>query len=236
MSNVYFAGSRLVNSHSMHETSSVLVDPVTRNVMTSQQAAPGWGSSDASRVVAKGLGINKGFIGQKNTFSVDCSKAGMNYLEMYYFETKQLAIQSDPVNCKHLMLFQHQSPQGGTCSWLEWMDPKCPVRRSWWNTWVTVSIMCPTSWRRKGSTSWWLNGATSTSPEARITSLSNGQNLHHQIQEHWTFVLPFYDPLIQYLPAPLFSFQAREGVHRSTLSLCASHFWILLHLLHSVIL
>lgn len=73
-------GSRLVNSHSMHETSSVLVDPVTRNVMTSQQAAPGWGSSDASRVVAKGLGINKGFIGQKNTFSVDCSKAGRNML------------------------------------------------------------------------------------------------------------------------------------------------------------
>lgn len=66
----------MVNSHSMHETSSVLVDPVTRSVTTSQQAAPGWGSSDASRVVAKGLGLNKGFIGQKNTFSVDCSKAG----------------------------------------------------------------------------------------------------------------------------------------------------------------
>uniref|UniRef100_A0A672NLR1 Filamin A n=1 Tax=Sinocyclocheilus grahami TaxID=75366 RepID=A0A672NLR1_SINGR len=73
-------GSRLVNSHSMHETSSVLVDPVTRSVTTSQQAAPGWGSSDASRVVAKGLGLNKGFIGQKNTFSVDCSKAGRNML------------------------------------------------------------------------------------------------------------------------------------------------------------
>uniref|UniRef100_A0A672K4B8 Filamin A, alpha (actin binding protein 280) n=1 Tax=Sinocyclocheilus grahami TaxID=75366 RepID=A0A672K4B8_SINGR len=36
--------------------------------------------SDASRVVAKGLGLNKGFIGQKNTFSVDCSKAGRNML------------------------------------------------------------------------------------------------------------------------------------------------------------
>lgn len=72
-----FSGSRLVSSHSMHETSSVLVDPVTRSVTSSQQAAPGWASSDASRVVAKGLGINKGFIGQKNTFSVDCSKAGM---------------------------------------------------------------------------------------------------------------------------------------------------------------
>ncbi|XP_077070546.1 filamin-A isoform X2 [Siphateles boraxobius] len=73
-------GSRLVNSHSMHETSSVLVDPVTRSVTTSQQAAPGWAGSDASRVVAKGLGLNKGFIGQKNTFSVDCSKAGRNML------------------------------------------------------------------------------------------------------------------------------------------------------------
>lgn len=131
MSNVSFAGSRLVNSHSMHETSSVLVDPVTRSVTTSQQAAPGWGSSDASRVVAKGLGLNKGFIGQKNTFSVDCSKAGMNYLEIDYFETEQLAMQSDSVNCKHLTQYFHQSPQGGTCSWLEWTDPKCPVRRSW---------------------------------------------------------------------------------------------------------
>ncbi|XP_051516060.1 filamin-A-like [Myxocyprinus asiaticus] len=73
-------GSRLVNSHSMHETSSVLVDPVTRSVTTSQQAAPGWASSDASRVVAKGLGLTKGFIGQKNSFSVDCSKAGRNML------------------------------------------------------------------------------------------------------------------------------------------------------------
>uniref|UniRef100_A0A671QD91 Filamin-A-like n=1 Tax=Sinocyclocheilus anshuiensis TaxID=1608454 RepID=A0A671QD91_9TELE len=45
--------SRLVNSHSI---------------------------SDTSRVVAKGLGLNKGFIGQKNTFSVDCSKAGRNML------------------------------------------------------------------------------------------------------------------------------------------------------------
>ncbi|XP_061075781.1 filamin-A-like isoform X1 [Conger conger] len=72
-------GSRLVSSHSMHETSSVMVDPVSRRVSTSQQGAPGWGS-DASRVVAKGQGLNKGFMGQKNSFSVDCSKAGRNML------------------------------------------------------------------------------------------------------------------------------------------------------------
>lgn len=65
-----------MSSHSMHETSSVLVDPVTRAISCTQQGAPP--QSDASKVVAKGLGLNKGFIGQKNSFSVDCSKAGMS--------------------------------------------------------------------------------------------------------------------------------------------------------------
>ncbi|XP_034731697.1 filamin-A isoform X1 [Etheostoma cragini] len=72
------SGSKLVSSHSMHETSSVMVDPVTRAISCSQQAAPG--QSDASKVVAKGLGLTKGFVGQKNNFSVDCSKAGRNML------------------------------------------------------------------------------------------------------------------------------------------------------------
>ncbi|OPJ76046.1 hypothetical protein AV530_010281 [Patagioenas fasciata monilis] len=49
-------------------------------------AVPGGGPlvppvfSDASKVVAKGLGLNKAFVGQKNSFSVDCSKAGNNML------------------------------------------------------------------------------------------------------------------------------------------------------------
>lgn len=59
----------------MHETSSVMVDPVTRAISCSQQGAPT--QSDATKVVAKGLGLTKGFIGQKNSFSVDCSKAGV---------------------------------------------------------------------------------------------------------------------------------------------------------------
>lgn len=67
-------GSKLVSSHSMHETSSVMVDPVTRAISGTQQGAPI--QSDASKVVAKGLGLTKGYIGQKNSFSVDCSKAG----------------------------------------------------------------------------------------------------------------------------------------------------------------
>ena len=52
-----------------------MVDPVTRAISCSQQGAPTL--SDASKVVAKGLGLTKGFIGQKNSFSVDCSKAGV---------------------------------------------------------------------------------------------------------------------------------------------------------------
>ncbi|XP_037130542.1 filamin-A isoform X2 [Syngnathus acus] len=71
-------GSKLVSSHSMHETSSVMVDPVTRAISSTQQGAPI--QSDASKVVAKGLGLNKAFVGQKNSFSVDCSKAGRNML------------------------------------------------------------------------------------------------------------------------------------------------------------
>uniref|UniRef100_A0A3Q2Y272 Filamin A, alpha (actin binding protein 280) n=1 Tax=Hippocampus comes TaxID=109280 RepID=A0A3Q2Y272_HIPCM len=71
-------GSKLVSSHSMHETSSVMVDPVSRAISSTQQGAPI--QSDASKVVAKGLGLNKGFVGQKNSFSVDCSKAGRNML------------------------------------------------------------------------------------------------------------------------------------------------------------
>ncbi|XP_031732592.1 filamin-A-like [Anarrhichthys ocellatus] len=71
-------GSKLVSSHSMHETSSVMVDPVTRAISCSQQATPT--KSDASKVMAKGQGLTKAFVGQKNSFSLDCSKAGRNML------------------------------------------------------------------------------------------------------------------------------------------------------------
>lgn len=36
--------------------------------------------SDAGRVVAKGLGLSKAFVGQKNSFTLDCSRAGNNML------------------------------------------------------------------------------------------------------------------------------------------------------------
>lgn len=71
MLSFHLAGARLVSSHSLHETSSVFMDGVAKP----DGAAPKL-ASDASKVVAKGLGLNKGFVGQKSSFTVDCSKAG----------------------------------------------------------------------------------------------------------------------------------------------------------------
>ncbi|XP_041430934.1 filamin-A isoform X1 [Xenopus laevis] len=73
-------GTRLVTSHSLHESSSVFVDSVTKSEAFTQHAAAPRIVSDASKVVAKGLGLNKACVGQKNSFTVDCSKAGNNML------------------------------------------------------------------------------------------------------------------------------------------------------------
>ncbi|XP_064198586.1 filamin-C isoform X3 [Anguilla rostrata] len=75
-------GARLSGGHSLHETSSVLVETVTKTSSTRGGAfasLPKF-SSDASKVVSRGTGLSKAFVGQKNTFTVDCSKAGTNML------------------------------------------------------------------------------------------------------------------------------------------------------------
>lgn len=41
-----------------------------------QHGVSGPGPADASKVVAKGLGLSKAYVGQKSSFTVDCSKAG----------------------------------------------------------------------------------------------------------------------------------------------------------------
>ncbi|XP_075713670.1 filamin-C isoform X2 [Rhinoderma darwinii] len=75
-------GVRLSGGHSLHETSTVLVETVTK----SSASVGGYGmavpkfTSDASKVVSRGPGLSKAFVGQKNTFTVDCSKAGTNML------------------------------------------------------------------------------------------------------------------------------------------------------------
>uniref|UniRef100_A0A452QDZ8 Filamin A n=1 Tax=Ursus americanus TaxID=9643 RepID=A0A452QDZ8_URSAM len=69
-------GPRLVSNHSLHETSSVFVDSLTKTASAPQHGALGAGSTDASKVLAKGLGLSKAYVGQKSSFTVDCSKAG----------------------------------------------------------------------------------------------------------------------------------------------------------------
>uniref|UniRef100_UPI00398F5899 filamin-A-like isoform X3 n=1 Tax=Pristiophorus japonicus TaxID=55135 RepID=UPI00398F5899 len=73
-------GQHLVSSHSLHETTSVLVDTVCKSAIMAPQSAVPKSSSDSSKVLAKGLGLSKAYVGQKNSFTVDCSKAGSNML------------------------------------------------------------------------------------------------------------------------------------------------------------
>ncbi|XP_078091829.1 filamin-C isoform X2 [Mustelus asterias] len=73
-------GVRLSGGHSLHETSTVLVETVTKSASVGQFGAMPKFASDASKVLARGPGLAKAFIGQKNNFTVDCSKAGTNML------------------------------------------------------------------------------------------------------------------------------------------------------------
>ncbi|NWH74854.1 FLNA protein, partial [Piaya cayana] len=83
-------GPRLSGGHSLHETSTVMVETVTRGTSASStsgasRGTPAFGglpkfSSDAGKVVARGPGLSTAFLGQKNHFTVDCSKAGTNML------------------------------------------------------------------------------------------------------------------------------------------------------------
>ncbi|XP_064417245.1 filamin-C isoform X3 [Latimeria chalumnae] len=73
-------GPRLSGGHSLHETSSVLVETVTKSSTVGGYGAMPKFSSDASKVVSRGPGLSKAFVGQKNNFTVDCSKAGTNML------------------------------------------------------------------------------------------------------------------------------------------------------------
>uniref|UniRef100_A0A8B9LTD5 Filamin C, gamma a (actin binding protein 280) n=1 Tax=Astyanax mexicanus TaxID=7994 RepID=A0A8B9LTD5_ASTMX len=76
-------GVRLSGGHSLHETSSVLVETMTKSSKVAgaySSASSSSLSSDGSRVVCQGAGLTRAFIGQKNIFTVDCSKAGTNML------------------------------------------------------------------------------------------------------------------------------------------------------------
>lgn len=76
------SGARLSGGHSLHETSSVLVETVTKTskvggaYSSSSSSTSTKLTSDASKVVCRGPGLSKASVGQKNNFTVDCSKAG----------------------------------------------------------------------------------------------------------------------------------------------------------------
>ncbi|XP_067446272.1 filamin-C-like isoform X1 [Thunnus thynnus] len=80
-------GTRLSGGHSLHETSSVLVETVTKSSKVGGAYSSSSSSttstkltSDASKVVCRGTGLSKALVGQKNNFTVDCGKAGTNML------------------------------------------------------------------------------------------------------------------------------------------------------------
>lgn len=73
------SGTRLSGGHSLHETSSVLVETITKTSKLAGAYSTSSSSkltSDASKVVCRGGGLTKALVGQKNIFNVDCSKAG----------------------------------------------------------------------------------------------------------------------------------------------------------------
>uniref|UniRef100_H3C4Z4 Filamin A n=1 Tax=Tetraodon nigroviridis TaxID=99883 RepID=H3C4Z4_TETNG len=94
------SGSKLVSSHSAHETSSVTVDPVTRAISCSPAGASS--QSDASKVLAKGLGLSKAYLGQKNSFSVDCSKAVFTGRNMLLVGVDGPKVPCEEILVKHL--------------------------------------------------------------------------------------------------------------------------------------
>ncbi|XP_051548052.1 filamin-C [Myxocyprinus asiaticus] len=76
-------GMRLSGGHSLHETSSVIVETVTKTSKLAgaySSLSSSKSTSDASKVVCHGAGLSKASVGQKNNFTIDCSKAGTNML------------------------------------------------------------------------------------------------------------------------------------------------------------
>ncbi|KAF7207732.1 filamin-B isoform X1 [Nothobranchius furzeri] len=75
-------GPRLVNVTNASETSTLTLDPAVRSSSSSltQSSVPRPGDSDASKVLSRGPGLSKAFVGQRSSFSVDCSNAGKNML------------------------------------------------------------------------------------------------------------------------------------------------------------
>lgn len=126
------SGPRLSGGHSLHETSTVLVETVTKSSSSrgsSYSSIPKF-SSDASKVVTRGPGLSQAFVGQKNSFTVDCSKAGMPRGRWVVSKAGQgggdgvgrslLWVRAPGVSPPVLPPSRHQHDDGG-CAWTQ--DP-----------------------------------------------------------------------------------------------------------------
>ena len=78
-----------MNVTNASEMSTLTVDPALRASSSSftQSAMPRSADSDASKVVSRGTGLSKAFVGQKSSFTVDCSKAGKDAMMLYELKT-----------------------------------------------------------------------------------------------------------------------------------------------------
>ncbi|XP_056111319.1 filamin-B isoform X2 [Rhinichthys klamathensis goyatoka] len=73
-------GPRLVNVTNASEMSTLMVESVSRSSSVNSYSSSPRAASDASKVLSRGPGLSKAFVGQKASFTVDCSKAGKNML------------------------------------------------------------------------------------------------------------------------------------------------------------
>ncbi|XP_060691621.1 filamin-B isoform X1 [Hemiscyllium ocellatum] len=73
-------GARLISGGSTHESSSIMVESVTKSTTVNSYSAVPKFASDSSKVVSSGAGLSMANVGQKNCFSVDCRRAGSNVL------------------------------------------------------------------------------------------------------------------------------------------------------------
>lgn len=210
-------GPRLSGGHSLHETSSVLVETVSKSVaMGSPFASLPKFSSDASKVISRGAGLSKAFIGQKNTFTVDCSKAGDHFVPPVFRES-QIWDFSSP-----LTIFPFFSLQAQTCWWSVSTGRRHPARKCTSNTWATGCTMSHILLKSRAATSSLWSGETRTSPAVRFMSQSLKTELF-TVQD-WIKMWSALSGLVYFLD-DRFSVSISEDMQHSEVQRCLRSPW-----------
>ncbi|XP_029947767.1 filamin B a isoform X1 [Salarias fasciatus] len=122
-------GSRLVSVTNASETSTLTVDPVLRSSSSFLQSVmPRLGDSDASKVQIRGPGLSKASVGRRSSFSVDCSKAGKNMLQVGVYGPE---VPCEEVLVKHMGGLQYNvsyllNERGSYILVVKWGDDHVP--------------------------------------------------------------------------------------------------------------